>query len=81
VAELLEQYAVLQVEGKKALVRNGHLRERAIQTGLGDIPVKVLKVSDRSGRSIKFNSSLIPPYLKRTKAIEEFIPLLYLKGI
>jgi transposase-like protein len=57
------------------------LPERTIQTGLGDIPVKVPKVRDRSGRGIKFNSSLIPPYLKRTKAIEEFIPWLYLKGI
>jgi len=81
VTELLDQYSALKVEGKKALVRNGHLPERTIQTGLGDIPVKVPKVRDRSGKGIKFNSSLIPPYLKRTRAIEEFIPWLYLKGI
>ena len=80
-AEMLEQYSELQVEGKSAVVRNGHLPERSIQTGLGDIPVKVPKVRDRSRQGIKFNSTLIPPYLKRTKAVEEFIPWLYLKGI
>ena len=39
------------------------------------------KVRDRSGGGIKFNSKLVPPYLKRTKNVEEFIPWLYLKGI
>jgi transposase-like protein len=81
VAELLSQYSNLKEDGKQAVVRNGYLPERTVQTGLGDIPVKVPKVRDRSGQGIKFNSKLIPPYLKRTKAIEEFIPWLYLKGI
>lgn len=80
-AELLSQYADLQIDGKQAVVRNGHLPERTVQTGLGDIPVKIPKVRDRSGQRIKFNSQLIPPYLKRTRAMEEFIPWLYLKGI
>ena len=80
-AELLSEHADLQVGDKQAVVRNGYLPERTIQTGLGDIPVKIPKVRDRSGQGIKFNSQLIPPYLKRTKAIEEFIPWLYLKGI
>ena len=80
-AEMLAQYSQLQIDGKSAVVRNGHLPERTIQTGLGEIPVKVPKVRDRSGQGIKFNSALIPPYLKRTKAVEEFIPWLYLKGI
>jgi transposase-like protein len=78
---LLSQYSALEVDGKKAVVRNGHLPQRTIQTGLGDIPVKVPKVRDRSRQGIKFNSALVPPYLKRTKAIEEFIPWLYLRGI
>ena len=63
------------------MVRNGHLPERSIQTGLGEVPVKVPKVRDRSDGGIKFNSKLVPPYLKRTKNVEEFIPWLYLKGI
>lgn len=78
---LLEQHKEVRINGKAAVVRNGHLPERCLQTGLGDIPVKVPKVRDRSGTDIKFNSSLVPPYLKRTKNIEELIPWLYLRGI
>ncbi len=82
VAAFLKQHGSLKTdEGKSAVVRNGYLPERAIQTGLGDIEVKVPKVRDRSGSGIKFNSSLIPPYLKRTRNIEEFLPWLYLRGI
>ena len=81
VSDLLERYAAVQVDGKQAVVRNGYLPERTVQTGLGDIPVKVPKVRDRSGQGVKFNSRLVPPYLKRTRAMEEFIPWLYLKGI
>jgi transposase-like protein len=80
-AELLALHADRQVDGRQAVVRNGYLPGRTIQTGLGDVPVKVPKVRDRSGRGIKFNSKLVPPYLKRTKSIEDFIPWLYLKGI
>ena len=81
VEELLLQYGAQKVDGKHSIVRNGYLPKRTIQTGLGDIPVKVPKVRDRSGQGVKFNSRLIPPYLKRTKHLEEFIPWLYLKGI
>lgn len=62
-------------------MRNGYLPKREIQTGLGEISVCLPKVRDRSGSGIKFNSMLVPPYLKRTKAMEEFLPWLYLKGI
>ena len=67
--------------GKATVVRNGYLPERAIQTGLGDLPVKIPKTRDRTGSGLKFNSTLIPPYLKRTQSIEEFLPWLYLRGI
>ena len=81
-AELLEQHSSLKTEdNRQAVVRNGHLPARTIQTGLGDVPIKVPKVRDRSGSGIKFNSQLLPPYLKRTKNIEELLPWLYLRGI
>ena len=69
------------LDGRQAVVRNGYLPERTIQTGLGDVEVKVPKVRDRSGSGIRFNSTLLPPYLKRAKSIEELLPWLYLKGI
>lgn len=68
-------------DGKAVVVRNCYLPEPPIQTGIGDIEVKVPKVRDRSGSGIKFNSSRIPPYLKSTKNIEEFLPWLYLRVI
>ena len=80
-AELLAQHADRRVDGRQAVVRNGYLPDRTIQTGLGEVSVKIPKVRDRSGRGAKFNSKLVPPYLKRTKSIEDFIPWLYLKGI
>ncbi len=39
------------------------------------------KVSDRSGSGVCFNSSLLPPYLKRSSSIEELLPWLYLREI
>lgn len=79
---LLEQYADLRNEkGHMQVVRNGYLPEREILTGLGSVKVKVPKVRDKSRQGIKFNSALLPPYLRKTKAIEEVLPWLYLKGI
>lgn len=77
-----ERYGSLETpEGKSAMIRNGYLPERSIQTGLGDIEVKVPKVRDRSNSGIKFNISLGPTYLKRAKNNEEFLPRLYQRGI
>ena len=82
VAAFIKQHSPLITEdGKAAVVRNGYLPKRPIQTGLGDLEVQVPKVRDRSGTGIKFNSVLVLPYLKRTKTIEEFLPWLYLRGI
>lgn len=37
---------------------------------------------DAAGRPVeRFRSSILPPYLRKTKAIEELIPWLYLKGV
>lgn len=80
--ELLDRHEDLKLDdGRHAVVKNGYLPERTIQTGLGDIPIKIPKVRDRSGQGIKFNSNLVPPYLKRAKSIEELLPWLYLKGV
>lgn len=68
-------------QGRQVVVRNGYLPERTIQTGIGNVAVQVPKVRDRSGRGIKFNSRLLPPYLKRATSVEEVLPWLYLKGV
>jgi len=81
VAEFLERHRDKQTEaGLARIVRNGHLPERTIQTGIGDIAVKAPRVRDRAGE-ICFDSAILPRYLRRTKTIEELLPWLYLKGI
>ena len=79
---LLERHADKRTAaGRLAVVRNGYLPERDFQTGIGSMPVRIPKVRDRSGSGVKFNSELIPPYLRRSKSIETLLPWLYLKGI
>jgi transposase-like protein len=77
-AELVDEY------GRRRIVRNGHAPERELQTGIGPVAVRRPKVRDRgpdgSGR-IRFTSAVLPPYLRRTKNVEELLPWLYLKGI
>lgn len=78
----LEQYADKTLEdGRRAVVRNGYLPERTVQTGVGDVEVKVPRVRDRSGDGAAFTSAMLPPYLKRARSVEELIPWLYLKGV
>ena len=79
--ELLSQFSDQKIDGKQRVVRNGFLPEREVQTGIGPVEVKVPKVRDRAGQGVKFNSALVPPYLKKTKSVEEFLPWLYLKGV
>ncbi len=79
--QLLAQHRNVMVDSKQAIVRNGFLPERTLQTGVGDVEVQLPKVRDRLGNGVKFNSNLIPPYLKRTKSVATLLPLLYLKGI
>ena len=86
VAEYLELHGPLRdADGQRLVVRNGHKGERLIQTGLGPVAVRQPRVNDRrtdaDGDRIRFTSRILPPYLRRTKAIAELIPWLYLKGI
>jgi putative transposase len=68
-------------QGRQAVVRNGYLPEREVQTGIGSIPVQVPRLRDRSGQGIRFHSSILPPYMRRSRSVEELLPWLYLKGV
>ena len=65
------------------VVRNGHMPERSVLTGLGEIPVKKPRVRDNRKKSEQelFQSKILPPYLRKAKSVEELIPWLYLRGI
>ena len=82
VAMLLARYANHRdSEGRQAIVRNGYLPERDVQTGIGAVRVQVPRVRDRSGAGIRFHSALLPPYIRRSKSLEALLPWLYLKGV
>ena len=81
VAEVVARFQELKDErGRQRVVRNGHLPERKIQTGIGEVAVQAPRVRDRAGE-LKFSSSILPPYLRRTRSLEELLPWLYLKGL
>ena len=86
VAEYIERHACLRDdEGRRLVVRNGRLPARQIQTGLGRMEVQQPRVHDRrtdaQGQRVRFSSAILPPYLRRTKSLDELIPWLYLRGI
>jgi putative transposase len=82
ISDYLSRYSNERLaDGKQAVVRNGYLPERTVQTGIGAVEVKIPKTRDRAGQCRKFNSAIIPPYLKRSKDLSALLPALYLKGI
>ena len=81
-AEYMAQFAALRTEtGHTAVVRNGHHPVRPFQTGIGPVSVRIPKVRSRNGTAVTFRSSLVPPYVRRTKTLDAALPWLYLKGV
>ncbi len=74
---------LLDQSGKQQVVRNGHLPERTIVTGIGSVPVQMPRVRDRRDPAERehFSSKILPPYLRKTRSVEELVPWLYLKGV
>src|SRR3974390_375993 len=85
VASLLERHADESTDdGRRRLVRHGHLPEREIMTGIGPVAVRCPRVRDRVGKGserIRFSSAILPPSARRSKTLEMLIPILYLKGV
>ena len=76
---------VVDEEGRRQVVRNGHSPTRQVLTGAGQLEVQQPRARDRrtvdTEDKIRFSSSILPPYLRRSKSIDELIPWLYLRGI
>jgi transposase-like protein len=84
VAAWIDDHAhVVDEGGRRQVVRNGFLPEREVVTGIGPIPVRQPRVHDRRPprEREKFSSAILPPYLRKTRSMEELIPWLYLKGV
>jgi putative transposase len=84
VAAWIDDHAHLKDDqGRRQVIRNGHLPERAIQTGIGAVEVQQPRVRDRrpADQREAFTSAILPPYLRKTRSLEGLLPWLYLKGI
>jgi putative transposase len=68
-------------QGRREVVRNGHLPEREILTGLGPVAVKVPKARDRASQGRVFRSDLVPRYVRKAASVEAVLPWLYLYGV
>ena len=72
--------------GHALVVRNGHARGRTVVAGAGAIEVRAPRVDDRrtdpaTGERLRFASSIVPPYARRSPKVAEVLPLLYLHGL
>jgi putative transposase len=72
-------------DGRDRIVRQGHGPHRAIQTGVGPVEVRRAKVRDRGDvgaeEKIRFTSSILPKWARRTKSLDALLPVLYLRGV
>jgi len=84
IESFLRQYKDLKdSKGRQRITANGYLPEREIQTGIGPVSVKVPRARDRepdnASDPLHFRSSIVPPYLRKTRSMEELIPAMHLK--
>jgi transposase-like protein len=72
-------------DGRDRVVRHGHGPQRTIQTGIGPVEVRRAKVRDRAeveaDQKIRFTSSILPKWARRTKSLDALLPVLYLRGV
>ena len=72
-------------DGRARLVRHGHGPEREIQTGIGPVPVSRVRIRDRGATTavdrVRFSSSLLPKWARRTRSLDALLPVLYLRGV
>ena len=83
-AFLADHAARTDQRGREHVVRNGYLPARTILTGAGPLEIEQPRVRNKGPRADEravFISAILPPYLRKSRSIEELIPWLYLKGI
>jgi len=73
-------------EGHRLVVRNGHAVARSLVTGAGPIEVRAPRVDDRrideaTGEKMRFRSSILPPWARKSPKVAEVLPLMYLHGM
>ncbi len=80
VAEFVVQHTDrCDADGNRLVVRNGYKPTCEILTGAGRLEVQQPRVRDNSSKKedrVTFSSSILPPYLRRSKSIDKLIPWL-----
>lgn len=86
-AFLAEMKGLRLPDGRERIVRHGHGPERPVQTGIGPVAVRRVKLRDRSageeagGERIRFTSAILPRWARRTRSLDALLPVLYLRGV
>lgn len=82
---LAEMRDLKLADGRDRIVRHGHGPERSIQTGIGPVPVSRVKIRDRGANGevdqVRFSSSSLPKWARRTRSLDGLLPVLYLRGV
>jgi transposase-like protein len=72
-------------DGRERMVRHGHGPARAVQTGIGSVELRRVKLRDRgaaeNGPRIRFTSAILPRWARRTPSLDALLPVLYLRGV
>jgi transposase-like protein len=76
----------LDEHGHRLVVRNGHAEARSLVTGAGPLEVRAPRVNDRrvdeaTGDKMRFKSSILPPWARKSPKVAEVLPLMYLHGM
>lgn len=85
-AHVTSHAGLVDEDGRKAVVRNGYAPARSILTGVGALEVSRPRLDERKALKAdpsheRFNSGILPRFLRRTPSVEGVVAVLYLKGI
>ena len=71
-------------DGRQRIVRHGFGPARGVQTGVGAVEVRRVKVRDRadapSAERVRFSSAILPRWARRSKSLDALLPVLYLRA-
>lgn len=87
VAAYIAQFTdVLDENGHRLVVRNGHHEERTVLTAAGAVAVKAPRVNDKrvdaeTGQRCRLSSAILPAWARKSPQMAEVLPLLYLHGL
>ncbi len=76
----------LDADGRRLVVRNGSHAPREVMTAAGAVPVRAPRVNDKrvdeaTGERLRFSSSILPAWARKSPQVAEVLPLLYLHGL